>query len=124
MTYQQADHTKFSRFAGCLQNPCLIAASRKDTEFCLYDRLSFIRFVGLSLEESVPDQAAACEQQLLQNLRTWNSRLPDNDPRLSVFALADAGKLLMGGFAAPRLGFHFRQHKGFRRKPPPIREGA
>jgi IS5 family transposase len=34
--------------------------SDKDTEFCLSDRLSFMRFVGFSLEESVPDHTTIC----------------------------------------------------------------
>ena len=34
--------------------------SDKDTEFAMLDRISFVRFAGLSLEESVPDHTTIC----------------------------------------------------------------
>jgi IS5 family transposase len=34
--------------------------SDQDTEFAMLDRISFVRFVGLSLEESVPDHTTIC----------------------------------------------------------------
>ena len=49
--------------------------SDQDTESAMIDRISFIRFVGLSLEESVPDHTTICrfrntlvEKKLLQPL--------------------------------------------------------
>ena len=49
--------------------------SDKDTEFAMLDRISFVRFVGLSLDESVPDHTTICrfrnllvEKKLLEDL--------------------------------------------------------
>jgi len=49
--------------------------SDQETEYAMLDRISFIRFVGLSLEETVPDHTTICrfrnalvEKELLQKL--------------------------------------------------------
>ena len=49
--------------------------SDQDTEAAMYDRISFVRFSGLSLDESVPDHTTICrfrnaliEKKLLQTL--------------------------------------------------------
>jgi IS5 family transposase len=63
--------------------------SDQDTESALYDRLSFIRFVGLSLEEPVPDHTTVCRfrnllvsKKLLESLLTEVNRQMEKQGKL------------------------------------------
>jgi len=69
--------------------------SDQDTESALYDRLSFMRFAGLSLEESVPDHTTVCRfRNLLVSRKLLESLLNEINRQMEK-----QGKLVKKGVA-------------------------
>ena len=69
--------------------------SDQDTESGLFDRISFIRFAGLSLEESVPDHTTICRfRNLLMEKRLLQSLLDEINRQMEK-----QGKLVKKGVA-------------------------
>jgi len=69
--------------------------SDKDTEFAMLDRISFIRFAGLSLEESVPDHTTICRfRNLLVEKKLLEALLDEVNGQMET-----QGKLVKKGVA-------------------------